>query len=99
MVFVAVFFIRLGNDAAGSFLLLPLRQHKGVLFSRPLLKRRETEPWRAAILVRIIDGVAGSQMLVWIPLLEKCARRMSPALVAILVEVIAEIPGDIRKGA
>ena len=99
MVFVSVFLIRLWDDPAEALLLLSLGQHEGVLLSRPLLKRSEVEPVGGPVLMHVVDGMAGGQMPVGIPLLEQGAGGVRPAIVAVVIQIVAEIPCDVGESA
>src|SRR4029077_8568029 len=59
----------------------------------------EVEPVGGTILMRIVDGMAGGQAPGRIPLLDQGPSLVCPAVVAVPIEIVAEVPGDIRKGA
>src|SRR5271157_3561621 len=99
MVLVTVFFVRLRNDAPALQLLLALAEHENVLIARPFLKRGEVKPIRSAVLVLIVDWMAGGQVPTRIPLLNECASRMRPVLIAVAIEVVAQVPGDVGERA
>jgi hypothetical protein len=96
VIFVAILLVRLRNNATGLILELSLPEHPGVLGSGPLLKRGEAEPLRRPVLVPIVHGMIGCQMMVRIRFVKKCPDFMGPVEIAVQTNVIAKIPGDIR---
>src|SRR5205085_5748177 len=74
MIFVAVLLVGLRDNAAGALLGRTLAQHPGVLRPRPFLKRRETEPRRRSVLMLVIDGMVGGQVMVDVAALEEGAH-------------------------
>src|SRR5262249_16638663 len=51
------------------------------------------------ILVGVVHRMTGREMLVRIEPLDQFAGRARPSFVAILVEVVTKVPGDVGKGA
>ncbi len=98
VVLVAVLLIGLRNDAAGLLLQLARREHQVVLIAPPFLIRSEAEPGGSAILV-VVAGcrMAGLEVLPGIALLNIDARFVGPFHVAVDVEVVAEIPGNVGE--
>ena len=47
----------------------------------------------------IVNGMAGGQVLIWIPLLDEGSCVARPAIVPVAVEIVSEVPGDVREGA
>src|SRR5215469_13353096 len=97
MIFISVFFVGLGNDTAGLFLQPARRKHQLMLVAGPVLIGGEAEPAGGAVLMDGIDGMAGSEMLVRIPFFEPGAGLVGPLLVTVTVEVVAQVPGDVRE--
>src|SRR5262245_37425454 len=95
MIFVAVFFVGLRDDAAGFELNLSLVEHQRMLIARPVLDRGEAKPIGSAILRLAMRGVAGRKVFIGIPTNEEGASFMGPFFVAETVEIVAEIPGDV----
>ncbi len=98
MILVSILFVGLWDDAACFELDLPLLQHQLVLLARPILDRSESEPIGGAVLVLAMDRMAGSQMLVRVPALNQRSNFMSPFFIPVTIEVISEVPVDIRVG-
>ena len=99
VILVPVFFVGLRDDASGLQLDLPLLEHQRVLAARPFLYRREAEPVGRAVLVLAMHWMTRGQMMVRVPLLDQRARRVRPCLVAEAVEIVAEVPRDVRERA
>src|SRR5262249_4041226 len=97
VILVSVLLVCLRNDAAGFFLLLALLEHEGVLGSGPFLKGSKTKPGRAAILMFIVNGVAGGEVMVGVEADQPGSSQMSPDGIAIAVEIVSQVPGDIGK--
>src|SRR6185437_7889878 len=87
------------NDAPGLFLLLAFIQHETVLRPGPFLKRREAEPTGSSILMDVIHRMAGGEMTIWVPLLDQRSRIVGPLIIAVAVEIVAQVPGDVREGS
>src|ERR1022692_409998 len=43
--------------------------------------------------------MAGGQVLVRVPLLDQSSCGMRPGVVAVLIQIVAEVPGDVGKGS
>ena len=100
VVLVAVLLIGLRNDAAGFLLQFARREHQVVLIARPFLIRSEAKPRGGAVLVVVaLCRMAGLEVLPGIALLNIHARFVRPFLVAVDVEVVAEIPGNVGERA
>src|SRR5712691_10992848 len=98
VIFVAVLFVRLRYDPPRYQLNLPLLEHQGMLASRPILNRREPEPIRSAVLMFAMHRMTGGKMFVGIPPLQDRSSFVSPLLVPEAVEIISQVPSDIREG-
>src|SRR4051794_36794940 len=70
-----------------------------MLAAAPVLNGSKSEPFRGAILVHSMNRVTGCQMPVWIPVVHVCAGFMGPLVVAETIQIVAQIPGDIRERA
>src|SRR2546423_12676879 len=70
-----------------------------MLIPSPLLVRGKAEPTGRAILIDDFRGVGGSEVFVGIPLRKQHPGFMGPFLIAKKVEVVSEVPGDVREGS
>src|ERR1700678_378485 len=98
MVLVAVLLIGLRNDAAGFLLQFARRKHQVVLIASPLLIRSEAKPRGGAVLVIVtVCRMTGLEVLPGIALLNIHACFVRPLLVAVGVQVVAEVPGNVGE--
>src|SRR5258708_17479169 len=70
-----------------------------MLIPRPFLKRSEAEPGGRAVLVLVVDWMAGCQMMIGIEIFEPSSRQMGPQSAAVTIQIVSEIPGNIGEGS
>src|SRR5262249_7125915 len=97
VVLVTILLVDLRDDAARLGLGLALPQHPGVLRPGPLLERREAEPRRRPILVLVVYRMASGQVAVRVGFVEVGPGFVGPGEVAVKADVVAEVPGNVRK--
>src|ERR1041385_8998375 len=68
-----------------------------MLTSGPILDRREPEPIGRAILRCAMGRMAGGKMFVRIPAHQQRPRFMGPFLIAETIEVIPQVPRNVRE--
>ncbi len=99
VIFIAVFFIGLRDDAARLFLQFARRKHQGVLIARPILIGREAKPLGGAVLVNWFSRDGWWPDVGKGPIAQSVFRFRGSTVIAISLQVISEVPSDVGECA
>ncbi len=88
MILVTILFVQLRYDSTRLGLLMALFQHPSMQRPIPTLKAGHAKPRGRPVLVLIMYGMAGGQMMVGVQTVEHCSSLMRPRFGAEAIKVI-----------